>query len=173
MAESSSLTLADAEATRLAGSHLATALRDASPAGVVIYLEGDLGAGKTTLARGVIEALGHTGRVPSPTYTLIEPYVVQGYRVYHVDLYRIRDAGELADLDLAAQLSEGTVALVEWPDHGRDQLPSADLHLRLDFVGTGRRLTAQAVSWTGETVLKRWEGVQQMSSGLHGVRPPA
>jgi tRNA threonylcarbamoyladenosine biosynthesis protein TsaE len=154
MAESRSLILADAQATRAAGARLAEAVLVSAPERLVIYLEGDLGAGKTTLARGFLQALGHASRVPSPTYTLIEPYSLSRYRVYHIDLYRIRDARELADLDLAGQLTEGTVALIEWPDHGRGHVPSPDLRVLLEIVASGRRMTCQAISVAGAALLR-------------------
>lgn len=119
----------------------------------MIYLEGDLGAGKTTFARGFLAALGHPGRVPSPTYTLIEPYELAGYLVYHIDLYRIRDASELDDLDLAGQLGQGSVALIEWPSHGGDQLPPADLKLHLELLAEGRALSGCGCTPAGREVL--------------------
>ncbi len=120
------MTLPDADATQALGSRLARALQGGDGPACTIYLEGDLGAGKTTLARGFLQALGHDGRVPSPTYTLIEPYDFPGHPVYHIDLYRIRDPGELDDLGLAELLCGAAVALVEWPDHGAGRLPAPD-----------------------------------------------
>lgn len=158
MAERVALTLADEAATRAAGAHLARALVAAAPDRLYVDLDGDLGAGKTTLVRGLLQALGHPGRVPSPTYTLVEPYALAGYRLYHVDLYRIRDAREIDDLGLADQLGAGTVALVEWPDHGAGRLPAPDLVLRLAAVTAGRRLDVEARSPRGRAVLGCWEG---------------
>lgn len=155
MAEPAPLILADADATRSYGARLAAAVSADAPPSLIVYLEGELGAGKTTLARGFLQALGHAGRVPSPTYTLIEPYALAGYRVYHVDLYRIRHAGELDDLDIAGQLSTGTVALIEWPDHGAGHLPPPDLRIALDLRPAGRGLTAFATSTAGRGVLAR------------------
>lgn len=155
MAESEPLNLVDADATRRYGARLAAAIAAERPQSLVIYLEGELGAGKTTLARGLLEALGHTGRVPSPTYTLIEPYELSGYRVYHIDLYRIRHAGELDELDIAGQLAGGSLALIEWPDHGAGHLPAADLRIDLQFVSAGRVLVASAASAAGHGVLGR------------------
>ncbi len=155
MVEPLSLILADAEATRRAGASLAAAIRESQPARLIVYLEGDLGAGKTTLARGFLEDMGHAGRVPSPTYTLVEPYALAGYDIYHIDLYRVRDPRELDDLGLADQLSEGSLLLVEWPEHGRDRLPAADVRLRLQYLATGRGLICQAGSDAGHRVLDR------------------
>ncbi len=159
MVESAPLTLADAAATHAQGRRLADALRAIRPDSLILFLEGELGAGKTTLARGFLEALGHRGRVPSPTYTLIEPYELAGYRVYHVDLFRIRQARELGELDLAEQLGTGAIALIEWPDHGAGYLPDADIRLRLDILPQGRALTCEGVSETGRAVLTKWASV--------------
>ena len=153
MAESRSLILADPQATREQGRRLAATLQVLRPAQLIVYLEGDLGAGKTTLARGFLEGLGHEGRVPSPTYTLVEPYEVSGYRVYHIDLYRVRDPRELDDLGLADQLGSGAVALIEWPDHGAGRLPPPDVRVRLDVVPAGRALVYEGLTDLGHSVL--------------------
>jgi tRNA threonylcarbamoyladenosine biosynthesis protein TsaE len=153
VAESRSLILADPQATRAQGRCLAGALQLVRPPQLIIYLEGELGAGKTTLARGILEGLGHEGRVPSPTYTLVEPYALSGYRVYHIDLYRIRAARELDDLGLAEQLVCGAVALIEWPDHGAGHVPPADIRLRLDLVPEGRALACEGRTEPGRRVL--------------------
>ena len=154
MAESGSLILTDSQATRAQGQRLAGALQVSRPSQLVIYLEGNLGAGKTTLARGFLEGLGHHGRVPSPTYTLIEPYALSGYRVYHIDLYRVRDARELEDLGLAEQLTTGAVALIEWPDQGAGHLPPPDVRVRLEIVPAGRALTYEGVTDRGVDLLR-------------------
>jgi tRNA threonylcarbamoyladenosine biosynthesis protein TsaE len=156
MAEPRRLTLADEAATRAAGAQLARALVAAAPDRLCVELVGDLGAGKTTLVRGFLQALGHPGRVPSPTYTLVEPYALAGYRLFHVDLYRIRDPRELDDLGLADQLGAGAVALVEWPDHGAGRLPAPDLVLRLALTPPGRVLELEATSPAGKAVLASW-----------------
>ncbi len=153
MAESLRLDLADAGATEAFGERLATALCMSGTSGLNVYLEGDLGAGKTTLVRGFLRRLGHTGRVPSPTYTLVEPYALAGWRVAHIDLYRIRDPRELDDLGLRDALGPAIVTLVEWPDHGAGHLPPADMHIGLQVSDSGRRLCCQALSATGGTVV--------------------
>jgi tRNA threonylcarbamoyladenosine biosynthesis protein TsaE len=170
MAEPRRLTLADEAATRAAGAALARALVTAAPDRLCVELVGDLGAGKTTLVRGFLQALGHPGRVPSPTYTLVEPYALAGYRLFHVDLYRIRDPRELDDLGLADQLGAGAVALVEWPDHGAGRLPAADLVLRLAVTPPGRVLELEATSPAGQAVLTSWgPGVPGTGSGKSGA----
>jgi tRNA threonylcarbamoyladenosine biosynthesis protein TsaE len=153
MSESLSLILADSQATRAQGAGLAAAVAARRPEQLIIYLEGDLGAGKTTFARGFLEALGHAGRVPSPTYTLVEPYALSGYRVFHMDLYRINDPSELEDLGVAEQLGPGAVGLIEWPGHGDGYLPPPDIRVRLELIPTGRALTLTALTGRGRQVL--------------------
>lgn len=113
-------------------------------AGEVVYLSGDLGAGKTTLVRGLLRALGHAGRVKSPTYGLIESYVVDGLSVHHLDLYRLGDAEEIEYLGIADLLDEGAVLLVEWPEKGAGYLPPATLSIGIeDLPDQSRRLTIE------------------------------
>lgn len=104
-----------------------------------VYLEGDLGAGKTTLVRGALRALGHRGPVKSPTYTLIEPYEAGGQRLYHLDLYRLSDPGELEYLGLRELLAEPAWVFIEWPERGRPWLPPADLTVRIAVTGATTR----------------------------------
>jgi tRNA threonylcarbamoyladenosine biosynthesis protein TsaE len=155
MAESGPLILAGPLETREVGARLAAALLAARPQVLTVYLEGELGAGKTTLARGFLEALGHKERVPSPTYTLVEPYLLSGYRVYHIDLYRIRTASELEHLGLAEQFESGVVTLIEWPEHGGDYLPTPDIRVRLGSIPEGRLLTYEALTDRGSLVTAR------------------
>ena len=98
--------------------------RDCSPASLIVYLKGDLGAGKTTLVRGFLRGLGYKGTVKSPTYTLIEPYRIAGKSICHLDLYRLADAEELEYLGVRDLLQEETVLLIEWPERGEGVLPS-------------------------------------------------
>lgn len=155
MAESATLDLRDADDTQASGARLARAFLSAAPVRFAVYLRGELGAGKTTLVRGFLSALGHSGRVPSPTYTLIEPYSLAGYAVYHIDLYRIRSAGELLDLGLGELLEDGAVALIEWPQHGDGELPPADITVDMALQLPGRRMTLQAGSAVGVAVMGR------------------
>lgn len=130
--------LDDAEHTEAAGRALARAL--ANRRGAVIYLEGELGAGKTTLARGFLRALGVAGAVRSPTYTLMEPYAVGAHNVLHMDLYRLRDPAELWELSLDSYPPERTLWLVEWPERAAALLPAPTLRLALAHDGAHRRL---------------------------------
>jgi tRNA threonylcarbamoyladenosine biosynthesis protein TsaE len=131
-------TLPDAKATEAFGAALAKALGARS--GVVIYLSGELGTGKTTLVRGLLHALGVEGSIRSPTYTLIEPYRAGGKDVVHLDLYRIADPLELANLGLADFPPGQTWWLIEWPERAGSTLPSADLELSLRHVPEGREV---------------------------------
>jgi tRNA threonylcarbamoyladenosine biosynthesis protein TsaE len=149
--KSLTLELADRAATEALGGALAQALAGLGPEeGCLILLEGELGAGKTTLARGFLRAAGHAGPVPSPTYTLVEPYEIDGRTVYHLDLYRIAEPEELEYLgwrDMA-----GAVSLVEWPQRAPELAAQADLVIRLDHTDGARRARIEALSATGEAL---------------------
>ena len=145
------------EATVEAGRRLAAAVR-ASGGGAVIYLRGDLGAGKTTFARGFLDGCGHRGRVPSPTYTLVEPYELDGGSVYHVDLYRLTDASEVDELGLVELEGSEVVLLVEWPERGAGRLQPPDLDLTFDVRDAGRGLRQTALTPAGERILGHKKG---------------
>lgn len=134
---------------------LAVRLAPVLPAPFVVYLRGDLGAGKTTFARALIRALGHSGSVKSPTYGLLETYPLAGRTVLHLDLYRIDRAEDLEYLAIADLFGADGLLLVEWPERGAGWLPAADLELRFDYQDDGRRLGLRASSAAGRTVLDR------------------
>lgn len=140
-----------AAATEKIGVRLAQALTP----GCILYLRGDLGAGKTTLARGLLHGLGHSGIVKSPTYTLVEPYQIGAWRLFHWDLYRLADPEELEYLGLRDQLDGETALLIEWPERGHGALPTADLEVTLDYAGEGRVCRLAAVSAVGTPMLAR------------------
>ena len=159
MPESLTRYLPDPAATAELGALLAGALLAVAPGSLVLYFNGELGAGKTALIRAVLVGLGHRGRVPSPTYTLVEPYELDSYRVVHVDLYRLRDPAELDDLGLHDELrlrdeaGRGYLLLAEWPARGAGRLPPADLECQLVSAGPGREVVLVAKTGVAERLL--------------------
>jgi tRNA threonylcarbamoyladenosine biosynthesis protein TsaE len=140
--------LADAQAMEALGRQLAPCLGSA-----MVYLQGELGSGKTTLARGILRGLGYPDKVRSPTYSLVEPYVVPQGRVYHLDLYRLNDPEELEWLGLRDMLTGPALLLVEWPERGARQLPVADLVVSIVPRGTGRAAHVVSGSARGQQIL--------------------
>lgn len=119
-----------------------------------VYLRGALGAGKTTLVRGALRAMGWHGAVPSPSYTLVEPYDTPAGPACHVDLYRLADALELEDLGVREYLDGDWCCFVEWPEHGAALLAPADLDIIITPAGTGRRVSVTAHGQRGAAVLE-------------------
>ena len=150
---SEQLILAGPEATDAFGRQLAKALKALPAASVCIYLHGELGAGKTSLARGLLRGYGHSGRVPSPTYTLVEPYNCGGRAIYHLDLYRLQHATELEYLGIDELALPGAVLLIEWPGQGGNHLVPPDLEVFLAISGEHRACRMQARTPTGASVL--------------------
>ncbi|SDL06450.1 tRNA threonylcarbamoyladenosine biosynthesis protein TsaE [Franzmannia pantelleriensis] len=147
------VTLPDENAQVAFGTALGSALAGRGQ----VHLEGELGAGKTTLTRGILRAYGHQGAVKSPTYTLVEPYRLGDVEVNHFDLYRLGDPEELEFIGARDLLDEGALSLVEWPSRGVGWLPEPDLVLELEVLDMGRRVTLHARSSLGEAVLARLE----------------
>jgi len=142
--------LADARATEDFGARLATCCRG----GLLVFLHGDLGAGKTTLVRGFLRAAGCSGPVKSPTYTLVEPYSSPRGTFYHLDLYRLSDPEELEWIGARDLFDGEQLCLIEWPEQGAGYLPAPDLQLYLQPDGGGRRLRLSAASVRGEEVVR-------------------
>ncbi len=124
--------LSNAEATEALGGRLWRELESRYAHRAVVFLSGELGAGKTTLVRGLLHAAGHDGVVKSPTYTLLEPYNTQGVEVYHFDLYRVNDPVELEFVGIDEIVDGPGVKLFEWPERAADWLPAPDVHVRLE-----------------------------------------
>ncbi|BCM25166.1 tRNA (adenosine(37)-N6)-threonylcarbamoyltransferase complex ATPase subunit type 1 TsaE [Methyloradius palustris] len=148
--------LADEAATLKCGAEIAKVLVP----GLSIYLHGDLGAGKTTLVRGLLHQLGHAGKVKSPTYTLVEPYQVQlsggSLNVYHFDLYRFIDPEEWDAAGFRDYFNPSSLCLVEWPEKAGELLPAADIELLLQVYEAGRKLTLRSNSAIGAALLTRF-----------------
>ena len=133
------------------GAELGSALNDK----ILVFLEGELGAGKTTLTRGILRSFGHTGAVKSPTYTLVEPYSLDDKTLYHFDLYRMADPEELEFMGIRDYLAEGNYCLVEWPNRGSGVLPAPDLQLTIEVAGLGRQIQIQAFTNKGVQTLNK------------------
>ena len=133
--------------------------------GLKIWLQGNLGMGKTTLTRGVLRALGHEGKVKSPTYTLIEPYVVSRLDLYHFDFYRFNSPEEYLDAGLDEYFADQGVCIVEWPDKAVPYLPPPDVEIRLEAQDEGRFVEIDGTTEAGRTC------VIELVKALRGADP--
>lgn len=142
-------------AMRAVGGVLGSAIAAMHEASLVIGLEGELGAGKTTLVAGLLAHCGERGPVRSPTYTLVEPYETGGRTIYHLDLYRLTGPDQLEPLGMRDMLIGDAVLLIEWPSRAGNALPPADLHVDIQYVGEGaRRLGLTANTDLGDKLLR-------------------
>ena len=120
-----------------------------------IYLQGDLGAGKTTLVRALLTSLGHIGSVKSPTFTLIEPYTINDRQIYHFDLYRMDDEEELEAIGARDYFTDDNLCLVEWPENAKNLLPTPDLLIKIDYCESGRSIELIPQTENGQTFLSK------------------
>jgi tRNA threonylcarbamoyladenosine biosynthesis protein TsaE len=143
------LNLPDAAATERLGAALAAGIAP----GRVLHLRGDLGSGKTTLARGLLHSLGYTGRIKSPTYAMVEPYSISRLNLYHFDFYRFSDETEWLSSGFREYFSADAACIVEWPERAEGLLRAPDLEIRLEIAGEGRRALLEACTPAGESWL--------------------
>ena len=151
MSTSLSLDIKNEEAMMELGAALARALGEDHQA--VIFLHGNLGAGKTTLVRGLLRSLGHQAAVKSPTYTLVESYELPGWLLYHFDLYRLSDPEELEYIGIRDFWDKPNVSLIEWPEQGTGFLPRPDIELRIVHAGEGRYVHVAGLTERGESAV--------------------
>ncbi len=161
--------LADENATIAVGERLAKVLltqneqTGKAESALVVYLNGDLGAGKTTLTRGFVRGMGHQGNVKSPTYTLVEPYDLPPWQVYHFDLYRLGDAEELEYMGIRDYFSANCCCFIEWPEKGAGILAKADIVIELDYQNDQRTIKLCASSVRGEKLLQCYSQLHRQS----------
>lgn len=149
--------LADDSATLKFGEELSTYIHP----GLTIHLIGDLGAGKTTLTRGILHGLGYSHTVKSPTYNLVEIYKISGVYFYHFDFYRFNDYLEWEEAGFREYFNSDSICVVEWPEKAGDLLPKPDLRLVLSILDNGRKIELQACTEAGKQCLKQWGNQKQ------------
>ncbi|MDO7084079.1 tRNA (adenosine(37)-N6)-threonylcarbamoyltransferase complex ATPase subunit type 1 TsaE [Pseudocolwellia sp. AS88] len=147
--------LVDSEDTIAMGNTLAQLIKNELKKGLIVYLHGELGAGKTTLTRGFVQGMGHKGNVKSPTYTLVEPYELNAWNVYHFDLYRLADPEELEYMGIRDYFGENSCCFIEWPEKGEGLLPKPDLILTIEYVGSQRQVTLESKTELSQLLLDK------------------
>lgn len=143
------LELADSSATVELGRKIAAQI----DAPLTIFLNGELGAGKTTLTRGIVQGMGHQGNVKSPTYTLVEPYQLGNWQINHFDLYRLADPEELEFIGIRDYFGPGQIAIIEWPEKGEGMIGKPDLVILLSYQGHSRKVEFSAHSSAAKRLL--------------------
>jgi len=165
----------DADATDALGHSLAEALRQhleaIRVAGLQFNLSGDLGAGKTSLVRAILRALGVGGPVKSPTFALLEPYTVSSLDFYHFDFYRLKDPAEFGNAGFRDLFGPGRICVVEWPERAGPRLPTANISITLTVDGDGRMASISTTSELGEACLS--SAIKEMQAVAGGSSPPA
>jgi len=146
--------LANEEDTVAMGKQIADVVKTELKRGIVVYLNGDLGAGKTTLSRGFVQGMGHDGNVKSPTYTLVEPYELPDWHIYHFDLYRLADPEELEFMGIRDYFNENCCCFIEWPEKGLGLLANADVTINMQYDGEEREIQFQAQTPLGTMLLQ-------------------
>lgn len=136
----------------------------------IIFLEGDLGTGKTTLVRSFIQALGYQGTIKSPTYTLVEPYTIQQQLLFHFDLYRLQDPQELEFIGIEDYFMQKGIFLIEWPERGTGVLPPADLTCYIQHRSLGRQLQVSAKTEYGEKILANLKKLSISTDAHHKIK---
>lgn len=149
MVEKQHLELRNPEAMEALGARVVDALGGRG----LVFLAGDLGTGKTTLVRGALRHMGHQGSVKSPTFTLVEPYEINSQMVFHFDLYRLADPGELEFMGFRDYIAADTLCFVEWPERGAGGLPLPDIEVRLEYRGERRGAVIAAATARGAAVV--------------------
>ncbi len=149
-----SFILVDETATIAMGKRIADIVKSDLNQGIVVYLNGDLGAGKTTLTRGFVQGMGHNGNVKSPTYTLVEPYELQDWQVYHFDLYRLADPEELEYMGIRDYFNSRSCSFIEWPEKGQGMIAAADLVIDLAYHDEQRSITIKSATAIGQKLVQ-------------------
>ena len=145
----------DGEQAMVNYGHLLAGVIAKANAPLLIILDGDLGAGKTTISRGVLQGLGHCGAVKSPTYTLVEPYDLEIGKVFHFDLYRLVDPYELEHIGFSDYLSQANLCIIEWPENGGSYIPQADIKIDIRQYQSGRKVTLSSYTDSGKQYINQ------------------
>ncbi len=167
MVDKQHLELRNAEAMEALGARIAQALGGRG----LVFLAGDLGTGKTTLVRGALRHMGHQGAVKSPTFTLVEPYEINSQLVFHFDLYRLGDPGELEFMGFRDYIAGDTLCFIEWPERGAGGLPAPDIEVRLEYRGERRGAVIDAATARGAALLAAIAGAGHRSGTADPATP--